>query len=189
FLKDHPETREELKENASQFMRREQRFDTAENTRAKSSLSAQNPDLTPKEVAAFDKFLDHHKGIDKDLEKNPNLINDPKFVKDHSDLRKFMEKHPEVREEFKESPSNFMKQESRFERSDRDHDRIARSDKDDHRKDRDRDKDARADKDDHKKDRDRHDKTARADKDKHKMDKDQKSTLDDKAKLQTSNPH
>ena len=134
FLKDHPEVREEMRENASAFMRREQRFDNVDN-RARSA----NPDLNRKELASFDQFLDHHKNIDKDLEKDPNRINDPKFLKEHSDLRKFMEKHPQISEEFKENPRDFMRQESRFERSDRDRhmDRDARADKDKHKTDKD----------------------------------------------------
>jgi len=204
FLKDHPEVREELRENPSDFMRREQRFDAAENNRARSQFSRQNPDLTPQEVADFDKFLDHHKSIDKDLSKNPNLVNDPKFLKDHHELQKFLEKNPEVSEELRENPTDFMRQESRFERSERDrrmdrHDRDRdlrgkhdKHDKDDQKIDRDdrdednriaraerdnRDKDSRADKDDHKRDRDDHDRNARADKD-HKKDRDHHKIAD-----------
>jgi dsDNA-binding SOS-regulon protein len=132
FLQDHPEIREELNENASQFMRREQRFDAAGNNTGKSQLTAKNPDLTKKEVAAFDDFLDHHKNIDKDLRKDPNLVNDAKFVKEHSDLRKFLEKNPGVGDELRENPSNLMRQEARFDRSDRDRHADRDHDKDKH---------------------------------------------------------
>ena len=151
FLKDHPEVREELHENASDFMRREQGFDAAENNRSKSQFDSKNPDLTKKQLAAFDDFLDHHKSIAKDLQKDPNLVNDAKFVKDHNDLKKFMEKNPGVTDELKENPTDFMRQESRFERSDRDHDR------------RHHDKNARADKD---KNKDKHKMTAMEEKEK-----------------------
>ena len=160
FLKDHPEVREELHENAADFMRRERRFDAAESDRSRSQLDAKNPDLTRKQLAAMDDFLDHHKNIAKDLQRDPNLVNDAKFVKDHNDLKRFMEKNPGVSEELKENPTDFMRQEARLERMDRDHHR--------------HDKDARADKDKHK----------------HKMTaEERKSGLEEKEKLQTVNPH
>lgn len=177
FLASHPEVSEELKENPRDFMQREQRFDMAETKLARTD--AQNPDLTTKQVAAFDKFLDHHKSIEKDLQKDPNLVNDPKFIKNHHDLQSFLEKNPGVSEELRENPPDFMRQESRFEGSERDRDNHIK----------------RVDKDDHKKDRHDHDKLARRrmdrpDKDKHKKNTKERTTaLEEKEKAQTSNPH
>jgi hypothetical protein len=144
FLTSHPELREELKENPALFMRQEQRFETAENRIPNPNPNTRNPDLTNQQLATFDRFLDHHKKIANDLEENPSLVNDRKFLKKHKDLRSFLKKHPEVREELRENPSLFMREEARFERRDafKDRDRDRDRDRDDHRrKDKDKDKD------------------------------------------------
>src|SRR6266849_511794 len=119
FLTSHPELREELKENPAFFMRRENRFEMPENRMSSPNpnptATAPNPDLTNQQLVTFDRFLDHHKGTAKDLEQNPSLVNDQKFIKSHKDLRSFLKNHPEVREELKENPSGFMREEARLE--------------------------------------------------------------------------
>ena len=115
FLSNHAEMREELKENPGLFMRRERGFVASEN-----GMRNGNPELSNQQLATFDRFLDHHKGIAKDLEQNPSLVNDQKFVNQHKDLRAFLKNHPEVSEEFKQNPSLVMGQETRFQQRDRD---------------------------------------------------------------------
>jgi len=138
FLSNHPELREELKENPAFFMQRENRFEMAENRISNPPASTPNPDLSNQQLVTFDRFLDHHKGIAKDLEQNPSLINDQKFIKRHKELRSFLKNHPEVREELKENPSLFMREEARLEQrdamTDRDRDRDKDKDKDKHHK-------------------------------------------------------
>ena len=142
FLTSHPELREELKENPAFFMHQEQRFETAENRMPNPNPNTKNLDLTNQQLATFDRFLDHHKKIAKDLQENPRLVNDQKFIKEHKDLRSFLKNHPEVREELRENPSLFMREEARFERRDAMRDRDRDRDRDDHRrKDKDKDKD------------------------------------------------
>jgi len=129
FLTSHPELSEELKETPAAFMRRERGFEPSEN-----GMRNGNPDLTNQQLATFDRFLDHHKGIAKDLEENPSLVNNQKFVNQHKDLQAFLKNHPEVSEELKENPSLVMREEARFQQRDR----VDRSHKD---RDRDKDKD------------------------------------------------
>lgn len=74
-------------------------------------------DTTRAEVANFDKFLDSHPEVAEDLRKNPNLVNNADYVRDHPGLRDYLEDHPGVREEVKENPKAFMKREGRFERT------------------------------------------------------------------------
>ena len=62
----------------------------------------------------MDQFLDKHKKIDKDLQKNPALINDNNYLQHHKDLQAFLTKNPQVSEEFKENPSLFMQKEAEF---------------------------------------------------------------------------
>jgi hypothetical protein len=80
--------------------------------------TAQQPpdnDTTRQELRSFDQFLDSHPQIAADLQKNPNLVNDPGYVNAHPQLKDFLEDHPRVREEVKENPSAFMNRERRYE--------------------------------------------------------------------------
>jgi hypothetical protein len=107
FLGDHPRLREELKENPRAFMNREgglERSEGAENPRP-------DHDTTRGELASFDQFLDGHPQINKDLRKNPGLINNREFLENHPQLRDYLEDHPKVREELKENPRAFMSRE------------------------------------------------------------------------------
>jgi len=67
----------------------------------------------------FDGFLDKYPEIDEQLRKNPGLINDPKYVNDHPELKEFLENHPGVRQELKEHPKYFMHREKQFDRRER----------------------------------------------------------------------
>lgn len=142
FLNEHPEVRAEFAENPDYFMHRENRFEGSAADRdrmngaatgsvranAQGSATAQenagqanpNPDLNQHQVGLMDQFLDDHAGIEKQLEKNPSLINNDKYVDNHKDLNRFLNQHPEVREEFAENPNYFMHRENAFEGTARD---------------------------------------------------------------------
>src|SRR4029077_6310215 len=96
FLTEHPAVREEVRENPSSFIRRENQFDarnmdrdrldrdrsapdrddrTADRDSDRGARVADN-DLSKKELQDMDRFLDKHKKIEKDLHKNPALAND-----------------------------------------------------------------------------------------------------------------
>lgn len=171
YLADHPNVKEELTENPSYFMRREGRYDAMEtraqrqnqNTPSQSTgqnITGQanqgggamprenrngnpNPDLTQGEIASFDQFLDDHQDVNKQLEKNPQLVNEAGYVKKHKALATYLNEHPAVREELTENPAYFMKRENRFELSerDRDLDRSANNQPNNMRSDADRDRD------------------------------------------------
>src|SRR5262252_3669650 len=83
-------------------------------------FAAQGGDITRDELLSFDRFLDSHKAIDQDLEKNPELVKDGTYLKNHPDLQTFLETHPRVREEVRENPRVFMHREERFDNSGRD---------------------------------------------------------------------
>jgi phage-related protein len=109
FLAEHPGVREEYKENPNAFMRQEQRFDRRED-------QARDRDVTRGELANMDRFMDSHPEIAEQLRRDPSLVNDKKFVDNHPDLQQFLAEHPGVREEYKENPNGFMRQEQRFDR-------------------------------------------------------------------------
>ena len=109
FLAEHPEVREEYKENPNAFMHQEQRFDRREDR-------GRDNDVTRRELANMDHFMDGHPEIAEQLRKDPSLVNNKEFVENHPALQQFLAEHPEVREEYKENPNAFMHQEQRFDR-------------------------------------------------------------------------
>jgi len=106
FLASHPGVREEYKENPGAFMRQENRFDRRED----------RSDITRGELANMDRFMDSHPEIGEQLRKDPSLVDNKQFVQSHPALQEFLASHPGVREEYKENPTAFMRQEDRFDR-------------------------------------------------------------------------
>src|SRR5579864_101108 len=93
------------------------------------TMAAQNPDsdITRRQLADFDRFLDSHPELSQQLRKDPSLIKNEEFVENHPDLQKYLQQHPETREEFSQNPNGFMRQEQRFDRRE---DRNRRGDED-----------------------------------------------------------
>ena len=111
FLNEHPSVQTQLKENPSYFMEREKRFDARENRRSTNP----NPDLNRQEVATMDQFLDKNPGIERELWRNPSLVNNSDYLAAHPQLQAFLSQHPNVKEEIAENPRYFMQRENRFE--------------------------------------------------------------------------
>jgi hypothetical protein len=108
YLQQHPGVREEIKENPNAFMRQEDRFDRREDARDR--------DVNREELARFDNFLDSHREIAEQLRKDPSLVDNHEFVKNHPALQAFLQQHPGVSDELKENPNAFMREEDRFDR-------------------------------------------------------------------------
>jgi phage-related protein len=79
------------------------------------SKTSQNSDITRQELVRFDLFLDNHQDIDQALRREPSLVNDSDYLQAHPDLQTFLQNHPAIREEIKENPNYFMRQENRYE--------------------------------------------------------------------------
>ncbi|MGB8579296.1 MAG: hypothetical protein WCD47_00615 [Candidatus Sulfotelmatobacter sp.] len=109
FLADHVGIREEYKEDPNAFMHREDRFDRHED-------HAGDRDVTRSELANMDRFLDSHPEIAEQLRKDPSLVDNKQFVKNHPALQQFLSDHAGVREEYRENPNAFMRDEDRFDR-------------------------------------------------------------------------
>lgn len=54
-----------------------------------------------------DDFLSKHPGLAKQLNDNPKLIDDPKFLADHPALNTYMKDHPSVANEWRDHPNAF----------------------------------------------------------------------------------
>jgi len=116
FLGVHTGIREEFTENPNAFMRREQRFEGSEGDRDRDRDGDRDRDLTRGELSTMDRFLDRHREIAEQLQKDPSLVKNKEFVENHPALKEFLQTHPEIREEFRENPSAFMRQEERYDR-------------------------------------------------------------------------
>ena len=82
------------------------------------SMTPQDRDdnVTRRQLASFDNFLDTHPEVAEQLRKDPSLVNNQEFVEKHAALQEYLQQHPEVREELSQNPSGFMHQEQRFDR-------------------------------------------------------------------------
>src|SRR5258706_5466329 len=112
YLQEHPGIREEIKENPNAFMRQENRFDRQEDRRQ----GERDSDTTRAQLARFDQFMDSHREIAEQLRKDPSLANNKEFAEKHPALQTYLQEHPGIREEIKENPNAFMRQENRFDR-------------------------------------------------------------------------
>jgi len=112
FLENHPGVREEVRENPNAFFRAGRRFDRREDAEENGRFG--DRDITRRELASMNQFLDSHPEIAEQLRKDPSLIKNREFVEKHPDLRAFLQNHPGVREEFRENPEGFMQSERRF---------------------------------------------------------------------------
>src|SRR5262245_54850700 len=51
-------------------------------------------DIPKADLKAFDDFLDKHPDMEKELRKNPSLLNDATYLGNHSELKSFLAAHP-----------------------------------------------------------------------------------------------
>src|SRR6267378_3113201 len=116
FLNQHPNVKEEIAENPRYFMQRENRFDAQEQSRRGTNS---NPDLTRREVAEMDQFLDSHPDVDKTLRANPWLVRNATYLKEHPELQTFLNQHPGLKEESAETPKYLMDREKQFDARER----------------------------------------------------------------------
>lgn len=93
-------------------------------------IQIQDNDTTRGELVNMDRFLDSHPEISEQLRKDPSLINNHQWVENHPALQEFLQTHPGVREEFRENPNAFMRQEERYDQREADRDRDRAGDHD-----------------------------------------------------------
>jgi len=56
------------------------------------------------EVAQFHAFMQKHPSVSTDLQVNPALVNDRKYLAKHEEVRKFLRQHPAVQQEIAQHP-------------------------------------------------------------------------------------
>ena len=94
-----------------------------QNTDAQSATTqdrqpSQNDDITRRDLARFDQFLDGHRDIADELRRTPSLIDDPQYLQRHPELNSYLQDHPSVKQEISQQPNTFMRLEDSY-----DHDR------------------------------------------------------------------
>lgn len=104
FLKNHPGVQEESSENPKQFMHRENQF------------LKKGGDVSHAEAARADHYLDQHPKLARQLQRNPKLVDNPKFMANHPSFNNYLQKHPEIRQDIKQHPYAFQKRQRQFER-------------------------------------------------------------------------
>jgi len=104
FLDTHPGVRAEASENPRIFMNRERRFEN----------SGRNIPVV--EVKSFDAFLDSHSAIERELKKDPSLVNNADYLAKHPELKMYLDQHPLIRQELAQNPRAFIRAEKRFDK-------------------------------------------------------------------------
>jgi hypothetical protein len=114
YLQDHPAVREQIKADPNAFMRQEARYDRREDDRDR--------DINRQELARFNQFLDTHRETAEQLRKDPSLVDNQEFVRNHPALQTYLREHPELSAQLKQAPNAFLHQEDRYDRSQGDRD-------------------------------------------------------------------
>jgi hypothetical protein len=125
YLQENPGVRDQIRQDPSAFMRQEDAYNRDLNMRDRDA----GADRDQRDVASFDRFLDGHREIAEQVRKNPSLLDNRDFVKNHPALQAYLEQNPGVRDQLRQDPNAFMRQEDarNSNRGDRDpmHDHMA----------------------------------------------------------------
>jgi hypothetical protein len=83
-----------------------------------------NDEITRRDLARFDQFLDSHREDAEQLRRTPSLVDDPQFLQSHHELNAYLQDHPDVKQEISQRPDTFMRLEDLYNRdpNTRDHD-------------------------------------------------------------------
>jgi hypothetical protein len=78
--------------------------------------AAQSDDITRRDLARFDQFLDSHREVADQLRKTPALVDDPQYLQGHPELNTYLQDHPNVKQAISQHPDTFMSLEDRYSR-------------------------------------------------------------------------
>src|SRR5262249_53261482 len=101
YLQDHTGVRNAVRANPDAFMRQEERYDRREDAGKKpkpmsDARDVNDHDTTRGQVASFDQFLDRHREVAERLRKDPSLVNNEQFLKNHPALQTYLQDHQGV---------------------------------------------------------------------------------------------
>ena len=133
YLQDNPGVRDQLRQDPNAFMRQEDAYDRDSNMRDRDAGADRDADR--RDMANFDRFLDGHREIAEQVRKDPSLLDNREFVRDHPALQTYLQDNPGVRDQLRQDPNVFMRQEDAYDRDSNMRDRDAGADHDVDRRD------------------------------------------------------
>jgi len=120
WLEDHPEAAREIRDNPRAVLWQER------GRRSRDEDSSTR--LTDRQRRRWDEFLDEHRAIARDLSRNPDLVNDTRYVHDHEPLDDWFHEHREAAAIIMANPSAYLARSSRSSGSDPDYGQPTASD-------------------------------------------------------------
>jgi phage-related protein len=108
FLEEHPAVRDRVRQDPSYFRYEDGNEVRNDNVPTDSDRTNRYDRELTVELQDFDRFLDKHRNIKKDLQTNPSFANDRHYLKHNQALKSFLAKNPRVRDGFRQDPSGFM---------------------------------------------------------------------------------
>jgi len=109
YLRDHPQIREEIKENPNAFMRQEDRYDRQKNGRGNDMGRDSH-----EQAARFGQFLNGHATVADQLSRDPSLVKNQEFMENHPELQDYLKDNPDVQRELMANPPTFVKSAKEF---------------------------------------------------------------------------
>jgi hypothetical protein len=110
WLQDHPAAAQAFHEDPRGFMDRDRSFRSY-------GADFDSGDAARSRLARFDQFLDGHPNIRRDLMRRPGLVNNDDYLEDHPALRAFFRRHPEIRDQLRDYPGDFMQREEHYQQT------------------------------------------------------------------------
>jgi len=129
YLQQNPGVRDQLRQDPNFFMHQENSYDRDANPVARDAgqdrdaaradtmnqdRDVDRRDAGRRDVANFDRFLDGHREIAEQVRKDPSLLDNRDFVRDHAALQAYLQQNPGVRDQLRQDPNTFMHQEDAF---------------------------------------------------------------------------
>lgn len=108
FLHDNPGVRDAAKQDPSAFM---QRVDQFGRDRGMLGVRARDPN---RDAVQLRQFMDSHPEIAEQVRKDPSLLDNRTFVKNHPALQGFYQEHAGIRSEVAQDPDAFMRRGNDF---------------------------------------------------------------------------
>lgn len=97
WLDDHPKAADVICANPRQFLWRQ---------RAAQRRSSRPP--SPEDLRSFERYLDTHSDVADALYRDPELVNDTRFVRSHRSLDDWLQDHPDAARAISDQPRDFL---------------------------------------------------------------------------------
>jgi len=99
WLDEHPEAAREIRANPLIFLK---------DQRATSGRRVPTTRMTERDLRSFETYLNSDWQTAQELYRNPDLVNDRRFVRNHPDLRDWLEDHPDAAATIQANPNQFL---------------------------------------------------------------------------------